>query len=97
MNKIKLFIFDMDGLLLETGRLAYRAYVKSAQKYDYEMRKEVYYLLTGQTEAAIRQQMGNLYGEDVPYIKWREASINIKKKSWMKTREYIRKKEQKKF
>ncbi len=42
MNKIKLFIFDMDGLLLETGRLAYRAYVKSAQKYDYEMRKEVY-------------------------------------------------------
>lgn len=86
----------MDGLLLETGRLAYRAYVKSAQKYDYEMRKEVYYLLTGQTEMAIREQMGILYGEDVPYIKWREA-INIKKKSWMKTREYIRKKEQKKF
>ncbi|MCE5855134.1 HAD family phosphatase, partial [Enterococcus faecium] len=56
MNKIKLFIFDMDGLLLETGRLAYRAYVKSAQKYDYEMRKEVYYLLTGQTEMAIREQ-----------------------------------------
>ena len=80
MNKIKLFIFDMDGLLLETGRLAYRAYVKSAQKYDYEMRKEVYYLLTGQTEMAIREQMGILYGEDVPYIKWREAINQYKEK-----------------
>ncbi|MGC3797790.1 HAD family phosphatase, partial [Enterococcus faecium] len=39
MNNNKLFIFDMDGLILETGRLAYRAYVKSAQNYDYEMRK----------------------------------------------------------
>ena len=76
----KLFIFDMDGLLLETGRLAYRAYVKSAQKYDYEMRKEVYYLLTGQTEMAIREQMGILYGEDVPYIKWREAINQYKEK-----------------
>ena len=76
----KLFIFDMDGLLLETGRLAYRAYVKSAQKYDYEMRKEVYYLLTGQTEMAVREQMGILYGEDVPYIKWREAINQYKEK-----------------
>jgi len=27
MKKIKLVIFDMDGLMFETGRLAYRAYL----------------------------------------------------------------------
>lgn len=97
MNKIKLFIFDMDGLLLETGRLAYRAYVKSAQKYDYEMRKEVYYLLTGQTEMAIREQMGILYGEDVPYIKWREAINQYKEKIVKEDKRVYTKKEQKKF
>ena len=30
MNTIQLVIFDMDGLMFETGRLAYRAYLKSA-------------------------------------------------------------------
>lgn len=71
----------MDGLLLETGRLAYRAYVKSAQKYDYEMRKEVYYLLTGQTEMAIREQMAFCTEKMFHISNGEKQSINIKKKS----------------
>lgn len=31
MKKIKLVIFDMDGLMFETGRLAYRAYLSAAE------------------------------------------------------------------
>jgi len=75
MDKIKLFIFDMDGLMFDTGRLAYRAYLKSAKKHDYEVTHNVYYYLTGRTEKDIRQCMEELYGADVPYNEWRD-SIN---------------------
>lgn len=78
MKKIELFIFDMDGLLIETGRLAYRAYLKSAQKHDYELVKEVYYLLTGQTEAGIRKGMSILYGSEVPSDEWRDSTNQFK-------------------
>ncbi|MDH6364932.1 beta-phosphoglucomutase [Enterococcus sp. PF1-24] len=78
MHKIKLFIFDMDGLLIETGRLAYRAYLKSAEKYDYEITHNVYYYLTGQKEDAIRLGMEELYGADVPYNEWRDAMNQFK-------------------
>ncbi len=51
MKKIKLVIFDdMDGLMFETGRLAYRALFKTAEEYDFEVCQEVYYYLTGRTE-----------------------------------------------
>ncbi|MGX2945525.1 HAD family hydrolase [Enterococcus alishanensis] len=72
MEKVELLIFDMDGLMFETGRLAYRSYLKSAEKYDYEMNHNVYYYLTGRVEEAILNEMGNLYGEEVPYPEWRE-------------------------
>lgn len=75
--EIKLMIFDMDGLMFDTGRMAYRAYFQSAEKYDYEMNHNVYYYLTGRTEAAILQEMAILYGEDVPYDQWRhEMNLN---------------------
>lgn len=79
MTKIDLLIFDMDGLMFDTGRLAYRAYFKSAEKYDYEMNHNVYYYLTGRTEAAILQEMATLYGENVPYETWRHE-MNLNKK-----------------
>lgn len=75
MDKIELFIFDMDGLMFDTGRLAYRAYLQSAKKHDFEVNHNVYYYLTGRTEKDIRQYMEELYGNDVPYNEWRN-SIN---------------------
>ena len=77
MKAIDLLIFDMAGLMFETGRLAYRAYLRSAEKYDYEMNHQVYYHLTGRTEAAILKEMAALYGEELPYQQWRgEMNIN---------------------
>ncbi|MFS0979288.1 HAD family hydrolase [Enterococcus casseliflavus] len=73
MKKIKLVIFDMDGLMFETGRLAYRAYLRAAEEYDFEVCQEVYYYLTGRTEADIRIGMQELYGNQVPTDQWREA------------------------
>ncbi len=78
MKMIELLIFDMDGLMFETGRLAYRAYLRSAEKYDYEMNHQVYYHLTGRTEAAILKEMAVLYGDEVPYQQWR-AEMNVNK------------------
>ena len=33
--------------MFETGRLAYRAYLKSAEEHDFELIHDVYYYLTG--------------------------------------------------
>lgn len=78
MDEIKLFIFDMDGLMFDTGRLAYRAYLKSAEKHDYEVTHNVYYYLTGRTEKDIRQGMEELYGANVPYNEWRNSMNEFK-------------------
>lgn len=78
MNEIKLFIFDMDGLMFDTGRLAYRAYLESAKKHDYEVNHDVYYYLTGRTEKEIRKGMEELYGSDVPYNEWRDSTNKFK-------------------
>ncbi|WP_313466768.1 HAD family phosphatase [Carnobacterium sp.] len=91
MDKIKLFIFDMDGLMFDTGRLAYRAYLKSAEKHDYEVTHNVYYYLTGRTEKDIRQGMEELYGANVPYNEWRN-SMNEFKNEILKREKHVYKK-----
>ena len=78
MNKIECFIFDMDGLMFDTGHLAYRAYLKSAKKHQYEVNHNVYYHLTGRTEADIREGMKELYGEEVPSDEWRDSMNQFK-------------------
>ncbi|WP_192988060.1 HAD family hydrolase [Carnobacterium mobile] len=91
MDEIKLFIFDMDGLMFDTGRLAYRAYLKSAEKHDYEVTHNVYYYLTGRTEKDIRQGMEELYGANVPYNEWRN-SMNEFKNEILKREKHVYKK-----
>lgn len=73
MQTKKLWIFDMDGLLIESGRLTYQAYLKSAQKYQYDMTKDVFYWLTGRVESDLRAKMQALYGETTPIHEWRDA------------------------
>ena len=60
----KLLIFDMDGLMFESGKLAFRGYLESARKYDYQMTHDVYYYLTGRTCEEIYDEMENLYGSE---------------------------------
>lgn len=83
MNKIECFIFDMDGLMFDTGHLAYRAYLKSAEKHDYEVNHNVYYYLTGRTEDDIREEMAELYGTDVPSDVWRDTMNRCKEEILM--------------
>lgn len=78
MRKLAAVILDMDGLMFDTGRLAYEAYLLSAKRYDYQMTPDVYYDLTGRTHPAILEKMKQLYGEDQPIEKWRKAMIEEK-------------------
>lgn len=91
MKQLQLVIFDMDGLMFETGRLAYRAYLLSAQKHDFELTHDVYYYLTGKTEEDIRKGMKALYGEDVSTDVWRD-SMNYYKESILKDEKRVFKK-----
>mgnify|MGYP000843913428 CR=1 FL=1 len=77
---IKCIIFDMDGLMLETGRLAYRAYIRSAEKYNYEFNYDVYNYLTGRTNEDIIEEMKSIYGDENPILLWRQEMVENKHK-----------------
>lgn len=77
-NKVKLVIFDMDGLMFDTGRLAYRNYTKTAQKFDFELNPNVYYHLTGRNEAGFRKALKELYGSEQPTDTWRDFMTSNK-------------------
>lgn len=92
MHNIKLFILDMDGLMFETGKLAYRGYLKAAKKHNYEVTPNVYYYLTGRNEEDIRKHMKLLYGPEVPTDEWRD-SINSYKDQILADEKRVYKKE----
>ncbi|WP_286909478.1 HAD family hydrolase [Clostridium sp. UBA1652] len=75
MEKPELVIFDMDGLMFDTGQLAYRAYIEGAKNFDFTVNHSVYYYLTGRREPEIREGMKKLYGKDVPVSEWRDKII----------------------
>lgn len=78
MARLELLIFDMDGLMFDTGRLAYRAYLESAKKNDFEVTPDVYYYLTGRTERSIIQGMHEIYGAAAPVELWRADIVAAK-------------------
>ena len=75
MKKPELVIFDMDGLMFDTGVLAYRSYLEGAKYFDFTVNHSVYYYLTGRRDKEIREIMKELYGEEVPISEWRDKII----------------------
>lgn len=75
MDKPELVIFDMDGLMFDTGQLAYRAYLEGAKQFDFSVNHEVYYYLTGRKEAEVRKKMRELYGQYQNTDVWRDAIV----------------------
>lgn len=91
-KKPELIIFDMDGLMFDTGRLTYRAYLKAAQYFDFSMKPEVYYYFTGRTDSEIRLCMRELYGEHLPIDQWRDYVILVRKGILQKEQRVYKKK-----
>lgn len=75
MEKPELVIFDMDGLMFDTGQLTYRAYLEGAKYFDFTVNHSVYYYLTGRRDPEIREAMKELYGKDAPVSEWRDKII----------------------
>ncbi len=78
MDDIQLVIFDMDGLMIETGRFLYQIYLESAQIWNFEMSYEVYEYLTGRNDEDIRKELITLYGEEAPTRSFRDTIIEIR-------------------
>lgn len=72
MKKYKLLIFDMDGLMVRTGDLAYKGFIESAKKNKFIFNREVFYQLAGRTEQDIIKRLGELYGEAANQVVWRK-------------------------
>jgi len=60
-------VFDMDGLLLDTERIALDAFVDTCRHFDYEPDLEVYERCIGTNSRRTREILTRGYGADFPY------------------------------
>lgn len=72
-------LFDMDGLLIDSERLAYRAYMEVGVQYGFQFNPRVQMDLSGRTEQAILDRMGELWGPQADVVTWRKAIVARKK------------------
>lgn len=63
--KLKLMIFDMDGLMFDTEAVAYRAYVDRCKEWGLEDDQDFYLSMTGQNKRDICAGYRRFYGEDM--------------------------------
>ena len=89
---MKLAIFDMDGLMFDTGRLAYRVYLEASKQLDFELTPDVYYYLTGRNEVGIRQGLVDLYGIEAPTNELRDLVHDIRSQVLMVEKRVYKKK-----
>jgi HAD superfamily hydrolase (TIGR01509 family) len=60
-------LFDMDGLLLDSERLAREAFVRACTDLGWEARLDVYHLCIGSTYQKTEELLREAYGPDFPY------------------------------
>ena len=63
---IKVIIFDMDGLMINSERVTYECYVKVLEKMNLTMSEDFYKRLLGKTLPTAFQIMYDEYGNDFP-------------------------------
>jgi HAD superfamily hydrolase (TIGR01509 family) len=80
VGNIELVIFDMDGLIFDTERIALEAWSIAAKEYGYEITEEVYVNTVGlNSEKTKKFYMGH-FGEDFPCDVIREKRYEITEK-----------------
>lgn len=72
MIKGKAVIFDMDGIIFDSERLALNCWKKVAQEYKLDGMEEAFLPCIGASEVRTREVLINYYGPDFPYDAFRK-------------------------
>lgn len=75
--KLKLVIFDMDGLMFDTERIYYQAWEEAMTLYGYDFGWEVYIQLVARNSHTIGLTLKKIYGENFPYEAVRDKKREI--------------------
>ncbi len=75
--KIHGVIFDADGLLLDTERIAQQAWLQTGKEFGYDIPLEVHQQVIGLSIENSEKVMKRIYGEDFPYWTLRRRRLEI--------------------
>lgn len=73
-----LVIFDMDGLMFDTEKLAYQAWQMTADYYGFSFERALFEQFIGITNQDIVRKMADYYGPNQPVQEWR-SYMRLKK------------------
>lgn len=76
-KEIKLAVFDMDGLLLDSETINRRKWIETAKMLGYEMTYEQWFGLLGTNAESEKQYLYDLYGNDCPADKFRSVRMKL--------------------
>lgn len=77
--EIKLIIFDMDGLMFDTEKLAKRFWMKASEKFNYKIDDEIFKKTIGLNVKKTKEIYKKYYGDKFPYEEMRIEKIKLEK------------------
>ncbi len=72
MGPFQAVLFDMDGLIFDSERLCYRAYLRTARAFGFQMNPALYMSLCGKIEREVVADLKHAFGDDKDVVTWRE-------------------------
>lgn len=80
MTDLELIIFDMDGLMFDTERMAFTCWRQAAFRYGYAMDEQIYTRVIGSNVAREKEIYLKHFGQDFPYEIIMSEHLKISKK-----------------
>lgn len=72
MGPFQAVLFDMDGLIFDSERLCYKAYLRAARAFGFQMNPALYMSLCGRIEHEVVAGLRHAFGKDKDVATWRE-------------------------
>ena len=76
-REIEAVIFDMDGLMFDTEKLAERCWESAGQKFGYKIERRIYKQITGLNLKKAKEIFLDHFGQDFPFDEIRAERIKI--------------------